>query len=141
VHVSERVMTCILCPNGCELRVMWDGAPSSDSLSVEGNLCPKGIAYAVDELTHPMRTLTTSVRVRGGVQPLASVKTALPVSRDALGSVRAALRPIVLDAPVHAGDVVLMNAAGTGTSVVITRDVPRRAVRQHAACLRDAGDA
>jgi CxxC motif-containing protein len=124
--VNERTMTCILCPNGCELHVQWDGEPAADRLLVEGNLCSKGLGYAVDELTNPQRTLTTSVRVHGGVQRLASVKTALPVPRSALAGVRAALQPVVLEAPVSIGDVVLSDAGGSGVDVVVTRAVARR---------------
>jgi len=127
--VSERVVTCILCPNGCDLEVHWDGEPAKDRVEVSGNLCPKGIRYALDELTHPERTLTTSVRVRCGTQRLTSVKTAAPVPRDALASVRAALVPIVLEAPVSTGQVVAENVAGTGIDVIVTRPVPRRTGR------------
>lgn len=126
MRVNQRLMTCILCPNGCELSVQWEGEPSAEAMTVEGNLCPKGISYAVDELTHPQRTLTTSVRVRHGTQRLTSVKTATPVPRESVVAVRTALLQIVLDAPVHLGDVVLPNAAGTGVSVVVTRAVPRQ---------------
>jgi len=124
--VNERTMTCILCPNGCELHVAWEDEPTKDAISVDGNLCPKGLVYAVDELTHPMRTLTTSVLVRGGVQRLTSVKTASAVPRDALSAVRAALRSVVLCAPVAIGDVVLTNAGGTAVDVVVTRAVPKK---------------
>ena len=124
--MNERTMTCILCPNGCELHVTWTGEPTKDTVSVDGNLCPKGLVYAVDELTHPMRTLTTSVLVRDGMQPLTSVKTASTIPRDALSAVRAALRPIVLHAPVAIGDVVLANAGGTTVDVVVTRAVAKR---------------
>jgi CxxC motif-containing protein len=124
--MSDRVLTCILCPNGCELQVSWEGTPTTESLSLEGNLCPKGLSYALGELTNPQRTLTTSVRVRHGVERLASVKTASPIARSALGGVRAALQSIVLDAPVSIGDVVLSDVDGTGVDVVITRAVARR---------------
>ena len=125
--MSERGMTCILCPNGCDLEVRWKGNPTEDSVEVSGNLCPKGIRYALDELTHPERTLTTSVRIRGGTQRLTSVKTAAPVPRETLASVREALRSIVLDAPVAIGQIVAEDVAGTGIDVVVTRPVPRRA--------------
>jgi len=124
--MNERTMTCILCPNGCELRVTWAEEPSPATVSVDGNLCPKGLTYAIDELTHPMRTLTTSVRVRDGIQRLASVKTTTAIPRDALPAVRSALRSIELRAPVAIGDVVLADAAGTGVDVVVTRAVSKR---------------
>jgi len=124
--MNERAMTCILCPNGCELHVTWAEEPSPATVSVDGNLCPKGLTYAIDELTHPMRTLTTSVRVRDGVQRLASVKTTTTIPRDALPVVRSALRSIELRAPVAIGDVVLPDAAGTGVDVIVTRAVSKR---------------
>jgi len=119
-------MTCILCPNGCELEARYTAAPSPESILVEGNLCPKGIDYAVEELTDPKRTLTTSVLVRHGVQPQTSVKTATPVPRDALMAARRALLQLSLDAPVAIGDIVSASIAETGVAVVVTRAVARR---------------
>jgi len=124
--MNRRVIACILCPNGCELEVTWNGEPTEQSLEVVGNLCPKGTAYALDELTHPERTLTTSIRIRGGVQRLASVKTASPIAREAIVAARQALRPMVLDAPVAIGQVVVEDVAATGVAVVVTRAVARR---------------
>ena len=42
-----RKMTCIVCPNGCELEAeIVDGK----CISVSGNLCPKGAQYAAQEV-------------------------------------------------------------------------------------------
>jgi len=114
---------CILCPNGCELDVRHSSDPIPETIEVEGNLCPRGIDYAIEEILHPKRTLTTSVLVRGGTEPQASVKTACPVPRDKLLDVRQALRSVALDAPVQIGDVALADVAGTGVDVVVTRSV------------------
>lgn len=124
--VNHRVITCILCPNGCELEVDWDGEPTAQSLEVLGNLCPKGTSYALDELTHPERTLTTSIRIRGGVQRLASVKTVSPIPRETVVTARESLQPIVLNAPVAIGQVVVEDVAGTGIQVIVTRAVASR---------------
>lgn len=125
--MNHRVITCILCPNGCELEVSWDGEPTAQSLEVLGNLCPKGISYALDELIHPERTLTTSIRIRGGVQRLASVKTVSPIPREAVVVARKLLQPMVLDAPVAIGQVVVEDVAGTGVQVIVTRAVASQA--------------
>ncbi len=121
--MNHRVITCILCPNGCELEVGWDGEPTTQSVEVLGNLCAKGISYALDELTHPERTLTTSIRVRGGVQRLASVKTVSPIPREAVVATRELLQPMVLNAPVAIGQVVVEDVARTGVQVIVTRAV------------------
>jgi CxxC motif-containing protein len=124
--MTMKQMTCILCPNGCELDVTYSGEPTAEAIRVEGSLCPKGDDYALEELLHPKRTLTTSVLVRGGDQPQASVKTTAPIPRESVVSAREALRGAVLDAPVAIGDVVARNVAGTGIDVVVTRTVARR---------------
>ena len=124
--MTSKRITCILCPNGCELEVTVSGEPTADTIRVDGNLCPKGEGYALEELTNPKRTLTTSVLVRGGAQPQTSVKTAGPIPRAALIPAREALRAAALDAPVAIGDVVAEDIAGTGIDVIVTRPVARR---------------
>lgn len=118
-------IVCILCPNGCELDVRWTGEPTATAIRVEGNLCPRGEAYALEELIRPVRTLTTSVVVRGGIEPLTSVKTTVPIPRDALRPVRDALRAVCVDAPVEIGHVLARDVGGTGADVVVTRAVAR----------------
>ena len=123
--MMDRVITCVLCPNGCELDVAYDDKPTEESVAVEGNLCPKGVAYAVEELVRPRRTLTTSVQVLGSSQRLVSVKTASPIPCQDVLVARKELMGIVLDAPVSIGDVVIGNVAGTGVDVVATRAADR----------------
>lgn len=123
--LTTKRRTCILCPNGCELTITYSGEPTADSISVDGNTCPKGIDYAVEEMTAPKRTLTTSILIRNGTEPLASAKTASPIPRERLFDARRALRRVVVDAPVAIGDGVASDIAGTGVGVVVTRPVPR----------------
>jgi len=130
--MNERQMTCILCPNGCEIDVRWTGTPTDETIRVEGNLCPRGVGFALEELTHPKRTLTTSVLVRGGVEPQASVKTAAPIPRESIEMARREVARVTLDAPVAIGQIVLVDAAGTGVPVAVTRAVPRRATERSA---------
>jgi CxxC motif-containing protein len=117
--MTRRIITCILCPNGCELDVEYSGQPSGETLVVEANLCPKGRTYALEELTRPKRTLTTSVLVRSGDQRLISVKTASPIPRQAM-------RGTIVTAPVSIGDTILRDVAGTGIDIVATRAVERK---------------
>ena len=124
--MTHRQITCILCPNGCELDVSYTGTPTSESIDVEGNLCPKGLQYALEEILDPKRTLTTSVLVQGGEQPQASVKTAEPIPRELVVPAREALRSVALDAPVEIGDIVAQDILSTGVDVVVTRAVRTR---------------
>ncbi len=118
-------ITCVLCPNGCALEVHVEDPPSEDTIRVSGNLCQRGVEYALEEMVSPKRTLTTSILVRGGEERLTSVKTAQPIPQESLREVRGSLREVRLLAPVAVGDVVMSDVAGT--SVVVTRSVaPRR---------------
>ena len=52
-------LTCITCPIGCRL-VAESG--SGGELVVSGNRCPRGAAYAREELLAPKRTVTATCR-------------------------------------------------------------------------------
>jgi CxxC motif-containing protein len=113
-------MICIVCPVGCRLKAeRMEGG----SVHVTGNTCPKGAKYAVEEMTNPVRTVTTSVPVSGGHMALLSVKTRGPVPKGSIAAVLKELRGLKLAAPVKVGDVVLANAAGTGVDIVATRSI------------------
>ena len=127
--MTRRIITCILCPNGCELDVEYSEHPSEETLVVEGNLCPKGSSYALEELIRPKRTLTTSVLVRSGDQRLVSVKTASSIPRQAILKAREELRGTIVTAPVSIGDTILRDVAGTGIDIVATRAVERKKPR------------
>ena len=66
----NRNLTCIICPRGCALTVEGE----KDNLVVTGNACPKGKQYAIDECTHPVRTVTSIVRVANRVDTMVSVR-------------------------------------------------------------------
>ncbi len=105
--VSTRTLTCIVCPRGCTLTVALDGKSVT---SVTGNLCPRGKQYAIDECTHPMRTVTTTARtVDGGV---VAVKTASPIPKEQMLDCMAAINAVVVPLPVHVGDTVLEDVCG-----------------------------
>ena len=101
---SIKEVICICCPCGCHLQV----DPEND-YNVTGNACPNGAAYGSEELTHPTRIITSTVRVEGGLYPRCPVKTALDL--------------VTLHAPVRTGQVVLADVCGTGVDVVATRNL------------------
>lgn len=120
-----REFTCIICPNGCDIEARIE---DGKLLTVEGALCPKGEAYVKQELINPQRTIATSVLVRGGVLPLASVRLTAPVPRERLRDVMDEIKKISLDAPVAAGTVVIKNIMGFDSDVIVTKSVDGRKV-------------
>ena len=118
--MSERELICIGCPMGCPIVVkMEDGKV----VSVTGNTCPRGDAYARKEVTDPTRIVTTTVRVADGKVPMINVKTEYDIPKDKIFDCIAALRGVTIKAPVHIGDIVLENVAGTGVNIVAAGNV------------------
>lgn len=118
--METRELICINCPLGCALTVTLE---NGEVTRVTGNTCPRGEAYARKECTNPTRIVTTTVRVEGGQLPVVSVKTASDIPKGKIADCVRALKDVKVNAPVHIGDVILENAAGTGVNIIATKDV------------------
>jgi len=118
----ERDLTCIGCPLGCALHVSGD----IGNLTVTGNTCPRGAAYAQTECTSPVRRFTGTVALSGGVLPVVSVKTAQDIPKDAIFAVVEAVRTLCIEAPVAIGDVICDNIAGAGVALVAAKNATRK---------------
>lgn len=116
-----REMVCIVCPVGCALTVEQNG----EKISVRGNACPKGAAFAREEVLDPKRTLTTTVRVAGGKTPLTSVRSTSPVKKGEMRELVRQLNGITLTAPVAIGQVILAGAGENRAAIVATRRVDK----------------
>lgn len=113
--------TCICCPLGCPLEVMFDD--DGQVADISGYTCNRGKVYARQEATDPVRMVTAVVPVAGCLEPV-SVKTAEAVPKGSIGEVLHEVRALDLTAPVHAGETLIENVAGTGVPVIATKTVP-----------------
>lgn len=121
---EKREYTCIVCPNGCTLQVETEEGDKPRFLSVRGNLCPRGAAWAKQEVEDPRRTISTNVALRGGTLPVVSVRTLDAVPLADIMKLRQALRKVVLQAPVHIGQIAAVDPGGVKCRVAVTRNVP-----------------
>jgi CxxC motif-containing protein len=121
--MKVRTLTCIGCPLGCPVGVTLDDA--GEIVRIEGNTCKIGEDYARKEVSNPMRMVTSTVRVRGAKTGAvtASCKTRTDVPKNRIFAVIQDIKGITLNAPVHIGDVVKANVAGTGVDMVATKEV------------------
>ena len=110
-----RELTCIVCPKGCPLKVELENGAVAN---VTGHTCPRGKQYAIDECTHPMRTITTTVRATDG--SVIPVKTATTIPKELMFECMKEINKAVLPLPAHIGDVVIANILGTGADVIVT---------------------
>ena len=120
-EIETRELICIGCPLGCPLTVEMKG---TEVVSVTGNTCPNGDRYARKEVTDPRRTVTSTVRVLGGILPVVSVKTAQDIPKNKIFDCMQELATIRVKAPVQEGDVIVSNIANTGVSVIATKEIP-----------------
>lgn len=118
--MEEYSLTCIRCPMGCSLKVTTNGG----NVTVTGNTCPRGEDYGKQEVTAPVRTVTSTVPVEGGDIPMVSVKTAGDIPKSKIEDVMKDIKKASAKAPVKIGDVIVADAGMTGTDVIATKDVP-----------------
>ncbi len=112
-------LTCIVCPNSCKLFVN----KTRDGWAVSGNACPRGEAFAVAELTHPMRTLCTTVKTAFKESPVLPVRLSAEIPKDRIFDVMAQINRVTLDRSVSCGDAVIENVLGLGADVIATSSV------------------
>jgi len=158
-----RELTCIVCPVGClllaEESASLDGASadganansadanaaSAIALKITGNKCPRGGAYAQEEMREPKRTVTATCAVvpadggaiHGNVGDVSAsaaarslcaprrvpVKTSAPCPREKIPALLADIYKAKVALPVRLGDVIIADWNGCGIDVVATRSL------------------
>jgi CxxC motif-containing protein len=128
-------MICITCPMGCHLSVQ---RLSASEISVTGNRCARGEAYAREELLSPKRVVTTTCGIAasgaagdaaGGEAPQGElyrprrvpVRTKSAFPRERVAELLGLLSKVRIALPVKRGQVCIADALGTGVDVIVTR--------------------
>lgn len=117
---------CTTCPSECLLTVEVErdaNGAVAEVRSVTGNNCPRGNKFAHQELTCPMRVLTTTVTVSGGDEALLPVRTAEAIPLALHAQTMTLIRDLVVNAPIRMGDVVLEDLLGTNIDLVASMDI------------------
>lgn len=116
----EKELICVNCPMSCRLTVQIE---DGRVVSVTGNSCPRGKAYAETECIRPERILTTTVRIHGGIHRVLPVISASELPLDRIMDAMAVLRDVQVSAPVRVGDVVCADILGLGVDIVAARSM------------------
>jgi len=109
---GEKTITCIMCPNGCEI-----------TYDLTGGMCEKGPVYVKNEILNPKRTLTSSVKVRGGTLPLVSVRTTDSIPKEKLREAMEIVTGMSVDAPVELGQILQKDFIEPGVDLIATKEV------------------
>lgn len=116
---------CTTCPSECLLtvEVERDADGVAEVRSVAGNSCPRGDKFAHQELTCPMRVLTTTVAVSGGDEALLPVRTSEAIPLALHAQAMDLIRGLVVEAPIRMGSVVLEDFLHTGIDLIASMDI------------------
>lgn len=116
----KKEIICTVCPRGCHIQVEGEG---ENVLSVQGYGCKRGLEYAGAEFAHPVRILTTTVRLDGVTNDLLPVRSNKPLPKEKLFACMDAIRSVQVQLPVARYDIIIPNICGTGVDIVATKDM------------------
>ena len=111
-----REFVCIVCPNSCKLTI-------DDNGNVTGNKCKRGEKFAHDEVTCPMRSVTSTVQTVFEDVPVVSVRTNGEIPKEKMFDLMGLLNKVVVKERLERGSVVVENALGTGVDIITTSDM------------------
>jgi len=100
----EREFVCIICPNGCRIKVEYEG---TDIKNIKGDECPG------------------SILVENGDFSLVSVKTHVPIPKKYLKKIGEITRRIKVEAPIEIGQVVASNLLNENIDLIATRKIEK----------------
>ena len=142
-----RELTCIVCPIGCSLLVeeglegLEDRSVPGNgfsALKIKGNRCPRGAAYAQEEILAPKRTVTATCGINFHVESdnevynevcphsitaprRIPVKSSIPCPKEKIRDLLEDIYRLKPGLPVKAGEKLIENWQGLGIGIVAVR--------------------
>lgn len=108
-------LVCIVCPRGCRINV--------ENGVVSGNGCKRGEAFALSEMTCPMRTVCSTVATTFEDYPVLPVRTNGEILKDKIQDLMKEINAVVVDKKIKRGDVVIEKVVGTDVDVVASASI------------------
>ena len=119
--MKTRKITCICCPLGCNIEI----TEKNGQLKIIGEQCKQGKTYAMQEITDPRRTLTTTIKIRGGTRPMLPVRSATDLPKDKIPTCIKYLASLTVTAPIHCGDIICANILDMHVDIIASRDMDK----------------
>lgn len=112
-------LTCIVCPNSCVLTIeVIDG-----KIIISGNKCKRGETFALNELSDPKRTISSTVKTVFEDCPVVPVKVSSEIPKTEIFNVMKEINKVVLDKRVGRGYKVIENCLNLNIDIVITSNI------------------
>ncbi len=119
----EREFVCIICPNGCRIKVEYE---EINIKNIKGDECFKGKEYVKNEITNPLRVFTGSILVENGDFSLVSVKTHVPIPKKYLKKIGEITRQLKVEAPIKASQIIVSNLLNENIDLIATRKIEKK---------------
>lgn len=119
--MAEQQLICIICPRGCRVKAHTS---KNNTLTVTGNACARGKAYAESEIQNPKRTLTGLIKITNAPIPVLSVRTSAPMPKKDICRAARALQDLAVQAPVSMGEVIMHDFCGLNVDLIATKSLP-----------------
>ena len=110
--MSEKI-TCIVCPNGCEIEI--------DGENISGYSCKRGFEYAKEELFHPKRMVTSTIKI-SGTNDVCPVKTSVSIPKEKMFEVMKEINKVVLKKPIEYHQIIIKNVLNLGADIIATKE-------------------
>jgi CxxC motif-containing protein len=118
--METRNLVCVNCPKGCHIQVSLQDGMIQD---IKGYSCENGKKYAQDEVTCPMRTLTTTIKIEGASYPVLPVMTDSPIPLDRMDEAMESIKKISVKAPVKMDEIIVTHFLGTNANLIASRSM------------------
>lgn len=112
-------LVCINCPRGCHLVA----DEINGKVVVEGNFCPKGETYAINELTNPLRVVTTTLEIESKLYRRLPVITSSPIPKARVADLMKSLKDVKVKAPIKMGEVIINNILDLNIDLIASKSI------------------
>lgn len=114
-------MSCIVCPMSCHLSVQL--SDENQIISVVGNQCPRGDAYARQECVHPLRMLTSTVKINHALIQRCPVVSSQEIPKEKMFDVMKEIQKIEVNAPIRINQVLIKDVCHLGVDIISSRSL------------------
>ena len=115
---KTKEIVCIACPIGCHLKAILQ---DNENITVSGNKCKRGEAYAKEEVVVPKRIVTAVVKTNSSKIPYLPVKVTGPIPKENIAELLNIIYKMEAELPVKSGDPLINDYNNLGIDVVFTR--------------------
>lgn len=117
----KKELICIVCPMSCHIEVEMDDC--GKVLHVQGNTCKRGEQYARTEMENPVRMVTSTVRIEGGLYRRLPVITSQAIPKGKIMEVMEAINHVTVCAPIRINDIIIKEVCGLPVDIVASRSM------------------